>query len=255
MTSNLIVHDDYVWPFERIKFDPANPEEVPAETLQRVEYTPDGAEKQCDWVRYVVRSKWLEKESKLSIEYLAEDQKHLPKDWPPAEEVNFWGWGVHILDIESGADRGSSSWQHFSQSGPKSGPGWRLEAISGGPTNRRRGTIWAIQRGQQGQFRQSLLAMDGCCALTNETCETSLEAAHIVPAHQGGPEYPENGILLRADIHRLFDAGKFEICPKTGKILVNTDFDYRSFDRLQEAQVSESILERIRAALHHRRTP
>ena len=37
MTSNLIVHDSDNWPFERIKFDPDIPEEVPTETLQWLE--------------------------------------------------------------------------------------------------------------------------------------------------------------------------------------------------------------------------
>ena len=96
--------------------------------------------------------------------------------------------------------------------------------------------------------------MDGRCALTRETCETSLEAAHIVPDHQGGLAYPENGMLLRADIHRLFDAGKFQICPETGRVLEYADFDYRSFT-LQEAQLSEGVLDRIRTALHRVRLP
>ena len=42
---NLIVHDDdYGWPFELIKFDPANPGEVPSETFQWVKYLPKDAE-------------------------------------------------------------------------------------------------------------------------------------------------------------------------------------------------------------------
>ena len=60
MTSNLIVHrGDNIWPFERFKFAPDTPEEVPTETLQWVEYFPDDAEEQRKPVRYVVRSKWL----------------------------------------------------------------------------------------------------------------------------------------------------------------------------------------------------
>ena len=246
--SNLIIHHPD-WPFERVKFDPINPGEVPSETSQWVEYT-DAEEQRCR-VRYVVRSKWLTAESKLCIEYRAEDQKHLPEGWPSAENVEFWGWGIHILTIEPGKELGPSTWQDAPYLEPVDGPGWRLEAISGGTANRRRGTIWAIQRGQQGHFRQSLLAMDGCCALTREICETALEAAHIVPARQEGPENPENGMLLRADIHRLFDAGKFQICPETGKVLVEADFDYPSCI-LQEAQVPEGVLERIRTALRKR---
>lgn len=251
--NNLIIHGpNYEWPFERIRFDPLNPEELPDETFQWVEYTPTGAQKQRCLVRYVVRSKWLTAKSQLSIEYHAEDQIHLPEGWPSAEDVEFWGWGVHILTIKPDQESGPSAWKHELYP-EEPGPGWRMEVISGGDAKRKRGTIWAIQRGQQGQFRQSLLAMDGCCALTRESCETALEAAHIIPAHQGGPENPENGMLLRADIHRLFDAGKFQICPETGKVLADADFDY-PFTRqeaftLQEAEVQEGVLERVRTAL------
>ncbi len=252
MTSHLIVHDDnYPWPFERIKFDPSNPGEVLSETFQWVTCAPEDEEEQRCYIRYVVRSKWLIAESKLRIEYRAEDQTHLPEGCPPAEDVEFWNWGVHILTIESGKNCGPSTWQHVLCPEPDHGPGWRLEATSGGPTNRQRGTILAIQRGEQGPFRQSLIVMDGCCALTREICEESLDAAHIIPAHQGGPEYPENGMLLRADIHRLFDAGKFQICPETGTVLVDSNCDYSSFT-LQEAQIPDAVLERIRMALQNR---
>ena len=250
MTSNLIVHNSDTWPFERIKFDPDIPEEVPTETLQWLDDFHGGAEQRA--VRHVVRSRWLEAESKLRIEYHAEDQRHLPDGWPSAENIEFWAWGVHILTIEPGKSSGPSTWQHDSCSEhEETEHGWRLETISGGKKNRQWGTIWKIQRGQQGQFRQSLLAMDKRCALTGESCESSLEAAHIIPAHEGGPEYPENGMLLRADIHRLFDAGKFRICPESGKVMVDENFDYGSC-RLQEAHLSEGVLKRIRTALSSR---
>lgn len=34
-----------------------------------------------------------------------------------------------------------------------------------------------------------------------------LEAAHIKPYGSGGPHVPENGLLLRSDLHTLFDQG------------------------------------------------
>ena len=250
--SILIVHDHDNWPLEQIKFDPSNPGELPEETYQYVSYAPESEKMEHKRVRYVVRPSWNIAESKLSIAYHAEDQRYLPEGWPSREDVEFWAWGVHVLTIEPGTNSGPSCWQHVrsSEPEPEPGPGWRLETVSGGPRNREPGTIWAIQR-EQSQFRQSLLAMDGCCALTGETCETALEAAHIIPAHQGGPEYPENGMLLRADVHRLFDAGKFRICPENGNVQANPNFDYPSFT-LQEAQVPEGVLERIRTALEER---
>ena len=225
---------------ERIEFDPANPEEPTTTCLLE---TGSGYLEQ-----YNVRSEWNNPE--LSIEYCREDNQHLFDERPELPEANIT-WGVHVLTIEHGANNGNSVWQ-AKKKGVVPGPGWRLEAISGGRTNRRRSTIWAIQRGQQGQFRRWLLAMDKHCALTGETCESALEAAHIVPAHQGGCEVPSNGILLRADIHRLFDSDppKFEFCSRTGEVL--TEAEYDSFD-LSSARICNDVLKRIAVALDERR--
>ena len=249
--NNLIIDGHDEWPFEQLKFDPSNPEELPAETYQYVSYTDESGDTHRERVRYVVRSKWVKAESKLSIEYRAEDQTHLPEGWPSAEDDEFWGWGRHILTIEPGKKSGPSIWHHILGPGPEVGHGWTLERLSGGKRKKRKSAT-QIRREQQGPFRDQLLKMDGRCALTRETCETSLEAAHIIPDHQGGLAYPENGMLLRADTHRLFDAKKFQICPETGEVLVDADFNYRSLN-FQEAQpVSEDVLERIRTALQNR---
>ena len=180
------------------------------------------------------------------------NSRQLFNERPELAEEDFI-WGIHILTIENGAECGPSIWQADRERECK-GPGWRLEAISGGSTNRRRDTIWAIQRGQQGQFRQWLLAMDRRCALTGETCESVLEAAHIVPAHRGGLEVPSNGILLRADIHRLFDAvpPRFEIFPESGNVLIGGKCSYGSFD-LAGARILHGVRERIERALMERR--
>lgn len=45
-----------------------------------------------------------------------------------------------------------------------------------------------------------------------------LEAAHIVPVAEQGSDDPSNGILLRADLHRLFDNGLMAINPDTGHV-------------------------------------
>ena len=38
-----------------------------------------------------------------------------------------------------------------------------------------------------------------------------LEAAHIKPYAQSGPHFISNGLLLRSDMHKLFDAGYLTI--------------------------------------------
>ena len=45
------------------------------------------------------------------------------------------------------------------------------------------------------------------CAVTNERTLPALEAAHIRPYGHGGAHEASNGLLLRRDVHSLFDAG------------------------------------------------
>ena len=66
----------------------------------------------------------------------------------------------------------------------------------------------------QGAFR--LLVTDNYqrrCAVTRERTLPALDAAHIHPYREGGTHEPKNGLLLRRDIHRLFDDGYVTITP------------------------------------------
>lgn len=66
----------------------------------------------------------------------------------------------------------------------------------------------------QGSFR--ILVTDlyrRRCAVTEERTLPALEAAHIRPYSDGGEHSPQNGLLLRSDIHSLFDAGYVTITP------------------------------------------
>jgi putative restriction endonuclease len=51
------------------------------------------------------------------------------------------------------------------------------------------------------------------CAITGETTLMALEAAHIVPYSGEGSHEVSNGLLLRADFHRLFDVGLVSVTP------------------------------------------
>lgn len=51
------------------------------------------------------------------------------------------------------------------------------------------------------------------CAVTQERTLPALEAAHIRPYAQGGPHEASNGLLLRRDLHSLFDAGYVTVTP------------------------------------------
>jgi putative restriction endonuclease len=52
------------------------------------------------------------------------------------------------------------------------------------------------------------------CAITHERTLPALEAAHIRPYGDGGEHEARNGLLLRRDIHSLFDAGYVTVTPE-----------------------------------------
>lgn len=67
----------------------------------------------------------------------------------------------------------------------------------------------------QGTFRVSVTdAYERACAATGEHSLPALEAAHIRSYAEEGPHEVRNGILLRADLHRLFDKGYVTVTPK-----------------------------------------
>ncbi|HKI06354.1 MAG TPA: HNH endonuclease [Thermoanaerobaculia bacterium] len=81
----------------------------------------------------------------------------------------------------------------------------------------------------QGTFR--VLVTDNYqrrCAVTGEKALPVLDAAHIRPVAEGGHHRLDNGLLLRSDVHRLFDTGYVTVTPD-GRFLVShrlkDDFD------------------------------
>ena len=51
------------------------------------------------------------------------------------------------------------------------------------------------------------------CAVTGEKTLPVLEAAHILPVKHGGRHRSDNGLLLRSDLHKLFDLGYVTVTP------------------------------------------
>lgn len=79
----------------------------------------------------------------------------------------------------------------------------------------------AQRRGQK-KFRQALLkAYSGACAVSQTKVEAVLEAAHITPYQGERTNHISNGILLRTDLHTLFDLHLLRINPKTNKVEVS----------------------------------
>jgi putative restriction endonuclease len=78
----------------------------------------------------------------------------------------------------------------------------------------------------QGAFR--VLVTDAYhrrCSITGEKTLPVLEAAHIKPYSQSGPHFISNGLLLRSDLHKLFD---------TGYITITKDYKIEVSKRIKE---------------------
>jgi hypothetical protein len=89
------------------------------------------------------------------------------------------------------------------------------------------------ERRGQDEFRQRLIAVyRGRCVISNCGIVEALEAAHIVPHSVDGGYGSSNGLLMRSDIHTLFDLHLLSVCPDTFVVTVNPRLkpEYSQFD-------------------------
>ena len=87
------------------------------------------------------------------------------------------------------------------------------------------------RRGQPA-FRSSLLKLYGQrCVVSGTSVEEVLEAAHIRPYDGPSTNQPQNGLLLRADLHTLFDLGLFAIDPRTRTVVFSRRLKGTTYDR------------------------
>jgi len=75
----------------------------------------------------------------------------------------------------------------------------------------------------QGSFRILITdAYERRCAITGEKTLPVLEAAHIRPYAHNGLHETSNGVLLRSDLHTLFDRGYLGIDPDDRRVMVSS---------------------------------
>jgi putative restriction endonuclease len=95
-----------------------------------------------------------------------------------------------------------------------------------------------VRRRGQASFRATLLeAYGGRCAVSNCDEAQALEAAHIIPYMGAETNHPTNGLLLRADIHTLFDVGLLAVDTATMTILLSPELRSGSYASLESAKL------------------
>ncbi|MGC8480114.1 MAG: HNH endonuclease [Acidimicrobiales bacterium] len=114
---------------------------------------------------------------------------------------------------------------------------------------------WGIQRIGQSGFRTLLLsAYERRCAITGENTLDTLEAAHIRPFADEESHDVRNGLLLRADFHRLYDRGLVSVTPDL-EIRVSPKIHDRYFNGKAYYRVDGQPLQVIPKDPRHRPDP
>lgn len=76
-------------------------------------------------------------------------------------------------------------------------------------------TVRRLARPDQRRFRAELIDVYGArCAISGCEVDAVLDACHILSHEFGGPAEASNGLVLRQDLHRLFDLGLIAVDPK-----------------------------------------
>lgn len=107
-----------------------------------------------------------------------------------------------------------------------------------------------VRRGQP-RFRAKLLKLyNGRCAISNYDAPEALEAAHVLAVSQDGTHEARNGLLLRADLHTLFDLHLIGVNPADWTVVVSNSLAATSYGKFGGRKVSlpAGLLDRPAAA-------
>ena len=110
------------------------------------------------------------------------------------------------------------------------------EPFNPGSLNDARDTVFKaikLRRGQA-EFRARLLeAYQRKCAISSCAVLPILEAAHIQPYRGSHTNHPSNGLLLRADLHTLFDCSLITIDPRDMTVAISRSLETSEYAALK----------------------
>jgi len=127
-------------------------------------------------------------------------------------------WAPNIVQgktYDTESPEGGALWEEVQVALAGRRPEQRSQLIETSSDRSRFGADY-LTRGRLGQGAFRVLVTDAyerSCAVTGEKTLPVLEAAHIKPYAQNGPHQISNGILLRSDLHKLFDLGYVTVTP------------------------------------------
>jgi putative restriction endonuclease len=136
-------------------------------------------------------------------------------DWIPVPK----DWASNIVQgktYDTTESEGKALWEAVYELLTLRGTRTHAVADAAVPERERFGAEY-LTRGRLGQGAFRVLVTDAYqrrCAVTGEKTLPVLEAAHIRPYAEDGPHRVSNGLLLRSDLHKLFDLGYITVTPE-----------------------------------------
>ena len=186
-------------------------------------------------------------EVRLVVVYDPANNPEIVEKWRADVHWNKIYWGTNTIVLKQGDRDGHCEWLRAGATEIEEAP-WEAFDLGAGrarPGYRYRGSK------REAWFRAIILACDDSrCVLTDEATTKALEAAHLIPAANGENDMPFNGITLRADLHRLFDAGLFTFA-SDGQVGVAPELSTAYRQLLRNRRLPPSALERVGATLAH----
>lgn len=178
----------------------------------------------------------------VELQYLQAQHRHLLDE----DEIL---WGRAVVVLSPSLSTASAHWTTIPEDTRFDGPAKCL-------VKRERPSAIKKQlakvRIAQAEFKKELLKRRNCCELTGEPLRAVLDAAHVHDVENGGCDEPENGLLLRADLHRLFDKGYFSI-RADGRLSLHPKLSPAYAHELRACRLTAETLRRITPYLHERR--
>lgn len=115
--------------------------------------------------------------------------------------------------------------------------------------------VFRIRR-RQSEFKRLLLNYSAVCELSGESELRALDAAHIVGVSELGEHSPKNALLLRTDLHRLFDQRLLHINANDGTVSLDNSVKRNSayHAAIKNMRLNSKALSRVRESLIIRET-
>ena len=95
-----------------------------------------------------------------------------------------------------------------------------------------------VRREKQGEFRKALMnAYSGSCAVTGVDVPEVLQAAHIDPYRGKKSQVVTNGMILRADIHLLYDSHLLTVLPEKRVMRISQQLENSFYGQLHGRRI------------------